>query len=285
MTFNSIKRQMKSWKFQNKKTVLATGVFDILHIEHLRFLKKAKAAGDTLVVGVESDRRAASIKGFGRPINSQKIRREQIEALNVVDLSFILPKKFGTQHDWEEFMAALRPDIYAISSNDAYHKNKQRICKTLGIDLKVVHKYNPRYSTSLLAARLLDPHIGKRKCRYSTAVLSGHGRGKKIGIPTLNLIKPRQFPYQHGIYAGYVWLGRERYQGAFHFGPIPVFGQTRVSLEVFLLNCHGDIRRKTVSFQLIQYLRPIKAFSSPKELRSQMNKDIGLAKSILSAYE
>jgi cytidyltransferase-like protein len=281
MTLNKIKSQVKSWKSQNKKIVLATGVFDLLHIEHLRFLKKARASGDRLIVGVESDRRAELIKGFARPINNQRIRQEQIAALKFVDLAFILPKKFSAQSDWEGFMAALRPHVYAISSHDLYQKNKRSICKKLGIDLKVVHKYNPLHSTSLLAAKLLDPRIMDRRSRYLTTVLSGHGRGKILGLPTLNLRKPRHFPYQHGIYAGYVWLGHEKYCGAFHFGPIPVFGLTRVSLEVFLLNRRRDIRRDTVSFQLVQYLRPVRAFPTPKELCSQMDKDIELVKNIL----
>jgi cytidyltransferase-like protein len=282
MMLSKIKGQVKSWKSQGKKIVLATGVFDLLHIEHLRFLEKAKAAGDKLVVSIESDRRAKSIKGSARPINSHKIRLEQLNSLRAVDLAFTLPQKFNTQSDWENFMAVLKPDVYAISSHDTYQENKQGICKRLGIDLQVVHQYNPNYSTSLLITKLLDARILGRTLRYLTTIISGHGRGKDLGFPTLNLKKPPRFPYQHGIYAGYVWLGRRRYKGAFHFGPIPVFGQNKVSLEVFLLNRSRDIRRSTIEFQLIQYLRPIKALATPAELSGQIHKDVELVKTVLS---
>jgi cytidyltransferase-like protein len=278
MSLKQIQRQVKSWKEEGLKVVLATGVYDLLHIEHLRFLRKAKSAGDRLIVGIEADSRAREIKGHERPINSYKIRLEQLSSLKAVDDVFILPEKFSTQSDWEDFMASLGPDIYAISSRDVYHKNKLAICRKLGIDLRVVHPYNPNYSSSLIIDKLLGPRIEGGDCRYLTAIISGHGRGRKLGFPTLNLKKPRHFPYQHGIYAGYVWLGRQRYRGAFHFGPIPVFGQNDASLEVFLLNRRSDIKRSAISFQLIQYLRPIRAFPSQEDLGRQICRDIELVK-------
>jgi cytidyltransferase-like protein len=278
MSLKQIQGRVKSWKEEGLKVVFATGVFDLLHIEHLRFLKKAKAAGDKLIVGIDADSRAREIKGDERPINSHKIRLEQLSYLKAVDDAFILPEKFSVQSDWENFMAALRPDIYAISSQDAYQENKQGICRKLGIDLRIVHRYNPNYSTSLLIAKLLGPRIEGCKNRYQAPIIPGHGRGRNLGFPTLNLKKPRHFPYRHGIYAGYVWLGHQRYRGAFHFGPVPVFGQNKVSLEVFLLNRRRDIKLPAASFQLVHYLRPIRAFPSQADLCSQIGQDIELVK-------
>ena len=59
----------------NKQTtVLATGVFDVLHIEHIRFLAAAKQQGDRLIVGVESDVRVRAMKGPGRPLHDEQVR-------------------------------------------------------------------------------------------------------------------------------------------------------------------------------------------------------------------
>jgi rfaE bifunctional protein nucleotidyltransferase chain/domain len=156
VNLNQVTDQISKWQKKNQKVVLVTGVFDLLHIEHIRFLTQAKAAGDKLIVGVESDTRAKSIKGHDRPINNQAIRLEQIAAIKVVDLAFVLPEKFSTQTDWESFMASITPNIYAVSSNTAHLENKRTICQKYGATLKIVHPFNPEYSSSKLAHKLLQ---------------------------------------------------------------------------------------------------------------------------------
>jgi cytidyltransferase-like protein len=282
MSLIPIIRQVKSWQSEGRKVVLATGVFDLLHIEHFRFLEKAKNAGDRMIVGVETDQRVQSLKGGMRPINEREIRLEQLEALKVVDLAFALPEKFNSQSDWELFMDSLKPDVYAVSSGSPYLENKLAICRKFGIRFQVVHRHNPKHSSSMLVTRLLHPHDAGSPSRYRARVIPGQGRGKIMGFPTVNLKIPEDFPYHHGIYAGYVWLKGKRYQGAFHFGPIPTFSQRRVSLEVFLLHRKRDIAEKIVTFQLVQYLRPILTFSCQNRLLEQIQRDIELAKIVLA---
>ena len=65
--------------------VFTNGVFDILHAGHVEFLRQAKALGDVLVVGVNSDRGARKLKGKGRPINSEDNRLALVAALDAVD--------------------------------------------------------------------------------------------------------------------------------------------------------------------------------------------------------
>lgn len=155
MILNQVVTQVKQWQALGLRVALVTGVFDLLHIEHLRFLTKAQSAGDKLVVGVETDARVQAIKGPNRPINSQAIRLEQLQALKPVDLPFLLPKKFSTQTAWVDFMTKLKPDLYAVSSHTSYLKNKQAICDQLGIQFKVVHRFNPAISSTKLLAQLL----------------------------------------------------------------------------------------------------------------------------------
>jgi len=281
MSLIPICRQVKRWQSRGKKVVLATGVFDILHIEHLRFLNKAKDAGDKLIVGIESDQRAQSMKGGIRPLNESKIRLEQLHALKAVDLAFTLPDKFNSQSDWERLMDALKPDAYAVSSGSPYLENKLAICRKFSVRFQVVHGHNPKYSTSTLVNKLMDPNADDYKSRYRAKIVSGYGRGKGMGFPTVNLKIPEHFPYHHGIYAGYIWLKSKRYKGAFHFGPVPTFKQGDVSLEVFLLSRKRDITQKTITFQLVQYLRPIIAFASKNLLLKQIHRDVELVKTVL----
>ncbi len=68
-----------------ERIVFTNGVFDILHAGHVEFLRQAKAQGDLLVVGVNSDRSARQLKGRNRPINSERDRLALIGALDAVD--------------------------------------------------------------------------------------------------------------------------------------------------------------------------------------------------------
>jgi len=67
------------------RTVFTNGCFDILHAGHVDFLKRARALGDRLVVGLNSDRSVAALKGPSRPINSEESRKAVLEALEAVD--------------------------------------------------------------------------------------------------------------------------------------------------------------------------------------------------------
>jgi D-glycero-beta-D-manno-heptose 1-phosphate adenylyltransferase len=150
----SVIDKINQWKQLKHTVVLATGVFDILHIEHIRFLKEAKATGDKLVVGIESDLRVKSIKGSNRPINNQAIRFEQVSQLKPVDQVFILPQQFDSQADWEDLFATLKPAIYAVSSHTSWLENKQLIAEKYGATLAIVHQFNPDYSTTNIFERL-----------------------------------------------------------------------------------------------------------------------------------
>lgn len=132
----------------SEKVILTTGVFDGLHIEHERFLKKAKACGNILIVGIESDKRVRELKGKERPLNSQKKRAAAIALLDWVDYAFIMPTNLGTRRGREQLIKNLKPDVYAISANTPFKAEKDRIMKKFGGKLKVVHPYNPEISTT-----------------------------------------------------------------------------------------------------------------------------------------
>ncbi len=65
--------------------VFTNGVFDILHAGHVQFLRQAKALGNVLVVGINSDRSTQRLKGAGRPINNERDRMALVAALDAVD--------------------------------------------------------------------------------------------------------------------------------------------------------------------------------------------------------
>lgn len=92
---------------QNKKVVFTNGCFDILHAGHVRYLESAKALGDYLVIGLNSDASVRALKGESRPINSQEDRAEVLGALRAVDCVV-----FFDDETAEKLIAKVRPDIY-----------------------------------------------------------------------------------------------------------------------------------------------------------------------------
>ncbi len=124
--------------------VLVTGIFDLLHVEHVRFLAAAKNQGrrkkeegrrNYLIVGIESDARVRRLKGPGRPIMREEDRKETLEGLLGVDEVFILPEDFDNDAAYERILKQTKADIYAVSENSPFMENKNRICRKAGVVL------------------------------------------------------------------------------------------------------------------------------------------------------
>lgn len=72
-------------KSNKKRTVFTNGCFDLVHVGHIRYLTEAKALGEYLVVGLNSDESIKRLKGKKRPILPEAERKELLEALSCVD--------------------------------------------------------------------------------------------------------------------------------------------------------------------------------------------------------
>jgi len=88
--------------------VLANGCFDVLHVGHVRYLEAAKALGDVLIVGINSDEQTRRLKGAGRPLIPQDQRAEIIASVEAVDFVTIFDEPTVT-----ELLLTLKPDIHA----------------------------------------------------------------------------------------------------------------------------------------------------------------------------
>jgi D-beta-D-heptose 7-phosphate kinase/D-beta-D-heptose 1-phosphate adenosyltransferase len=89
-----------------QSVVFTNGCFDLLHVGHARLLREAKALGDFLVVGVNSDASVARLKGPTRPINPEDARAEMLAAVEAVDAVAIFED--DTPYD---LIDAIRPDV------------------------------------------------------------------------------------------------------------------------------------------------------------------------------
>lgn len=144
---NKIQGLIKKIKNSKQKIVIIGGCFDILHLGHIRFLKQAKKLGDILIILLESDERIKSMKGQGRPINSQEIRAEILGALQDVDFVVLLPRKMENK-DYDFFVSKIKPDYIAVTKGDSGLKNKKRSAGLANAKVIVVMDLIKGYSTS-----------------------------------------------------------------------------------------------------------------------------------------
>jgi len=110
--------------------VMATGVFDLLHIGHLYYLEEAKSYGDELIVVVANDETVRKRKH--EPIMPAEERRKLVESLKPVDKAFI-----GYADDYLRIVEEIKPDVIALGY-DQYFEGLEDELKKRGIKAKVV---------------------------------------------------------------------------------------------------------------------------------------------------
>src|SRR5919107_3823406 len=119
--------------------VLVGGVFDIIHPGHIHTLKAAKAQGDVLVVVIARTSTALKIKKDRRIYHHERLRKDLVSSLNLVDLAII--GKEGTLYDT---VAYVKPDIIALGYDQAHsEKEIQKNCLERGIKLDVIRLSSP----------------------------------------------------------------------------------------------------------------------------------------------
>ena len=101
-------RLASGWRAQGKRLVLANGCFDLLHVGHVRYLQAARALGDALVVGLNSDDSVRRLKGPGRPVMPAAERAELVAAVHGVDAVVVFEEDSA-----DALIARLRPDVHA----------------------------------------------------------------------------------------------------------------------------------------------------------------------------
>ncbi|MFI5377620.1 MAG: riboflavin kinase, partial [Candidatus Rokuibacteriota bacterium] len=106
-------------------------------------------------------------------------------------------------------------------------------------------------------------------------VVRGAGRGRGLGVPTLNLAPPhpRKLLPPDGVYAARVaWRG-ERRGAMLNLGPRPTFGETSRTLEAHLFDFEGELAGETVTVEFVRRLRDVMRFASAEALKIQLDRD------------
>jgi len=115
-------------------------------------------------------------------------------------------------------------------------------------------------------------------------VVPGAGRGRTIGMPTINLAPPdaRKLLPPDGVYAVWVWWRGTRYSGMMNQGARPTFAEQGRTLEVHLFDFAGDLYGETVRVEWVERLRDVQAFPSREALVAQLERDRQAARASLN---
>ena len=138
---------MDYYRQQGRKVVFTNGCFDILHKGHVTLLHRAKALGDVLVVGVNSDAGIRRLKGPGRPINSLDDRVQVLAALGCVD--HLVPFDENTPC---ALIRALRPHVFVKGGDYTRERLPEAaLVEQLGGEVHLLPYLEDRSTTGLIA--------------------------------------------------------------------------------------------------------------------------------------
>ncbi len=154
---SELAQQGKLWREAGLKVVFTNGCFDLLHLGHVQYLTEARALGDLLVVGLNSDTSVTALKGPLRPLVGEQARASVMSALRPVDHVVIFE-----EYTAEQVVAELQPAIYVkggdYSASESQPTGKPlpeaAIVRTYGGEVALI-PFLPGYSTTDLIQKIV----------------------------------------------------------------------------------------------------------------------------------
>ena len=140
----------EKFKAEGKTVVLTNGHFDILHVGHVDCLQRAKALGDVLIVGLNSDASTRLLKGDKRPIVPQGERAQLVAALQCVDYVIIFEERTA-----ERLLTALKPEVYVKGGDWAIEDLPEaKVIAECGIRVEILPQMPGRSTTDIIGTIL-----------------------------------------------------------------------------------------------------------------------------------
>lgn len=118
---------------------------------------------------------------------------------------------------------------------------------------------------------------------FSADVISGAGRGKILGTPTINLSTNGLPDMRHGIYACWTEIEGQKEKAVMHYGPRPVYNDPVPTCEIHLLDKVVKTPPGSVSVTTVGYIREVRDFPTVDAMRYEIERDIDAARGMLDA--
>lgn len=287
-------------------TVVAIGVFDGLHLGHEKILEHALARarprrGRCVVVSFDPHPDLVLARGgfhFPAPLTPLPEKRARLRAMGIErlevlpftrELASLSPEEFVERHLVEPF----RPVLLVAGEGFALGKGRsgtverlRRIGAAHGFEVDevpLVERDGAPVSSTRIRELLGEGRVAEaarllgRPYEIAGLVVTGHGIGRVLGFPTANLrLHEEKLVPADGIYAVRTRLepGGPLLPAAMSIGVRPTFDGTVRQIEVHVLDWNGDLVGRSISVEVVDWLRPEKKFESPEALVAAMDRDL-----------
>jgi riboflavin kinase/FMN adenylyltransferase len=291
-----------------KETLLSIGVFDGVHLGHKHLFKQLtlKAQEQNLmsvVVTFKQHPQEVLSPQTKLPFLTsleQKIRLIKNEGVKaVIPLSFTRELAQISAHQFVSLLKKhLRMRGLIIGPDFALGRNREgniNALRTLGqsmnfsvtvvspatINGEVISSTITRNALARGDMKKVYDMLG-RYFSLDGRVVTGSSRGIELGFPTANLnIDPEQALPTDGVYATWTYIDDHAHQSVTNIGKRPTFGSGERTVEVHILDYHGDLYRQELKIDIIARLRGEKKFSTAEELKRQITEDVKRGRAIL----
>jgi riboflavin kinase/FMN adenylyltransferase len=294
---------------EGRPVCVALGMFDGVHLGHQRVLattvENAQALGG-ISVAITFDRHPNTVVAPERTpalIYSLRQRLRAIARLHVENVWLIHFDAAFSRQPAEDFVADLVRDLRSLRSVSVGrgftfgHKRSGTISSLRAWGQKFgfnVHEVGPvmcdgeiisstRIRRAIHSGNFdLANHMLGRRYSLAATVIEGQRLGRQLGFPTANLdIVGLALP-PSGVYAGIGHAGAMRYPAVMNVGFRPTIdvAQSKLRVEVHLLDFAGELYGEEVEFECLERLRPEKRFASLEDLRAQIQKDVAAGRRV-----
>ena len=290
-------------------TALTIGVFDGVHRGHTHLISHlvGEAARKGLMAGVVTFREhPAAVLNPRFEAQYLTSFEDRLDLLNETEIDFTVPITFDRALAGltaGEFISLLQehlrmvnlvvgPDFAMGRNREGTIERLKELGDEMGFTLKVVDGLQDANgdtvrSTTIRTA-LAEGDVQRvakllgRRFTYAGAVISGEGRGGKLGFPTANIAPPQGMAVPgDGIYAAFAHLEGKRLMTAISIGTRPTFGGHDSVVEAFILDFDGNLYGKSLRLEFVRRLRDQVKFDSVDALLEQIDRDVAETKRIL----
>ena len=293
-----------------KKPSITIGNFDGVHRGHQTLFQRVKdwslkLGGESAVMTFQPHPVEVLFPGKGPTYITTHERKMELIASCGIDVTIVVPfsREFAliSARDFVKDILVDKIGVKAIVVGYDYRFGNRRagdidLLKQLGqeFDFAVDAVAGIRMDDKVVSSTVIRQLIKKGEMKEANKLLGrpfevtgivvpGRQRGGRLlGFPTANLRMTSQTSPGLGVYAVEAEVSGVTYGGAANLGYNPTFGDTDLSLEVFLFDFSGDIYGQTITVRLLERLRSEKRFADVKELIAQIQLDVVRAREIFA---
>lgn len=292
-------------KNKHKKSVIAIGNFDGLHLGHKKVLDEAKrkAKRNNKSFGLVTFE-PVPVMFFNSNIKNHRINtiEQKKNYLKKLKLDFLIIIKFDktlSNIPAEKFIKdilykKLNAKFIYVSQNFKFGKNRKGNVKTLKVyekkfSYKTIVTSPYKESKKIISSSLIRKNISMGKISVVTKllgrpwsiigkVIKGSKRGRTVGYPTCNILLENYILPKLGVYAVLVKTKNFKKKGIANIGYRPTFNGKKLLLEVNIFGINLNLYNKIIEVSFLRFIRPEKKFNGVNQLKKQIKKDINKVK-------